>query len=59
MDLPDNLVAEFRDAWAEEFCETLSMDEARREFRRLVDLCWTLSRPLPREAVSDKSSPNP
>ena len=59
MDLPENLVEEFRDAWTEEFGEVLSVDEARRELRRLVDLCWTLARPVHRETGSVDPSPNP
>ncbi|MEX1258131.1 MAG: hypothetical protein WEG36_10990 [Gemmatimonadota bacterium] len=49
MDLPEKLVREFRDAWTEEFGETLSLEDAKGELVRMVEIIWILSQPLPGE----------
>ena len=49
MYLEDDELREFSELWEQEFHETLSIDEARAEASRLLELCLLLSRPLPEE----------
>jgi hypothetical protein len=47
MNLNDDDIREFCNAWREEFGEPLSPDEARHRASLLLDLYVTLARPLP------------
>jgi|WetSurMetagenome_2_1015567.scaffolds.fasta_scaffold371891_1 hypothetical protein len=57
MYLQDDELKEFAEIWEQEFNETLSLDEARAEASRLLELCALLSKPLS-EDRSDVSDPN-
>ena len=49
MHLDEASLREFAQIWQEEFGETLSIDEARRQASRILELCVLLYRPTPEE----------
>jgi len=61
MPIPNNRIAQFTDAWKQEFGETLSEAEARVTLGHLVDLYRLVLRPLPGEVrdVGDFTSATP
>jgi len=51
MYLEDDEIREFSKIWEQEFHETLSIDEAKREASLLLELYALLSQPLPEEGA--------
>lgn len=47
MELTDEDIREFIDAWKKDFGETISTAEARKHASALMELCLLLARPLP------------
>ncbi len=56
MHLDEASLREFAEIWQEEFGETLSRDEARRQASRILELYALLYRPTPEEERLNQAS---